>query len=88
MPRDQDAILRGHDVGLDKVGPHLDRQLVGFEGVLREVPARASVSDDKGPFAGERLLLRQGGTRQPRKSKGKRRENCSAFHHLAPCDPL
>ena len=46
VPRDQDAVLRGHHVGLDEIGALLDRQLVARERVLRPVARRAAVGDD------------------------------------------
>ena len=46
VPRDQDAVLRGHHVGLDEIGALLDRQLVARERVLRPVARRAAMGDD------------------------------------------
>ena len=46
VPRDQDAVLRGHQIGLDEIGPLLDRQLVARERVLRPVARRAAMADD------------------------------------------
>ena len=46
VPRDQDAVLRGHQIGLDEIGALLDRQLVARERVLRPVARRAAMADD------------------------------------------
>ena len=44
---DQHAILGGDQVGLDEVGAHVDRELVGGERVLGPVGGRAAVRDDQ-----------------------------------------
>ncbi len=49
VTRDQDAVFRRDEIGLDEVGAHLDRKAVGFQRVLRPVPARAAVRDDERP---------------------------------------
>ena len=49
VPRNQRAILRGDDVGLDHVGAHVDRQRIRLEGVLRPMAAGAAVRDDQNP---------------------------------------
>jgi hypothetical protein len=46
VPRDEHAVLRAHEIGLDDVRAHLDREGVGLDRVLGAVPARAAVRDD------------------------------------------
>jgi hypothetical protein len=47
VTNDEDAVLGGHEIGLDVVGAHVDRQLVGRKRVLGPVRRSATVRDDE-----------------------------------------
>ncbi len=49
MPGNEHAVARHDQIGLDVVGPLLDRQAVGFEGVFRPLTAGAAMSYDYDP---------------------------------------
>jgi hypothetical protein len=53
VSRDQHAVLRRHEVGLDVVGPQGDPEPVGLQRVLRPVRAGAAVGDDERRLAVE-----------------------------------
>ena len=66
---DEDAVLRGHEVGLDEVGALLDRERVGRERVLGPLAARAAVGDHDRTVAAarrERAGHQQAGREQGR----------------------
>ena len=65
VTRDEDAVLREHEVGLDAVSPLSDGALVGGKGVLRPLPRGAAVGDDdrQPPAEGRRGPRRRGVTR-------------------------
>ena len=58
VARDQHAVLRRHEVGLDVVGAHLDRQTIRLERVFGTIPARAAMRDHE---RARRLGHRHGG---------------------------
>src|SRR5262249_20645057 len=46
MPRDQHAILRGDEIGLNEIDAVVDREAVGREGVLGPMASGSAVADD------------------------------------------
>ena len=64
--RDQHAVLRQLQVGLDVVGAELDRELVAAERVLGQVAAGAAVRDDDRRVAVQLLQVRGAGGRRER----------------------
>jgi hypothetical protein len=50
---DQHAVLGGHQVGLDEVGPQFDGLFVAFQRVVWQVAAGATVAHHQGLVAGE-----------------------------------
>ena len=47
VPRDQVAVLGGHEVRFDVVGAELDRQRIGRKGVVGQIAGSAAVADDQ-----------------------------------------
>ena len=52
VARDEDAVLRRDQVGLDEVGAHLRGQAIALERVLGTMAARAAVADDRAAAGG------------------------------------
>lgn len=46
MPGDKDPVARRDEVGLDEVGPAVDRQRIAFERMFGTQARRAAVADD------------------------------------------
>ena len=61
---DQVAVLGGHEVRLDVVGPQLDGQRIGLQGVLGQVARGAAVADDQGPLGAVSVAAAELGVRQ------------------------
>jgi hypothetical protein len=87
---DQHAVLGGHEVGLDEVGPHLDGEAVGFQRVLGQRAAGAAVADHQGRLAVERPRpLRPGRAsceEPPRQARadGRNRSEVPSLHVRSP----
>jgi hypothetical protein len=87
MARDQDAVAGRHEIGLDEVRPLLDGELVGFQRVLGQIPARAAVPDHKRAFAGQRPRRGLGQNRvshTAQSRRGDRRRQKTAHPHQRP----
>ena len=55
MAGDQHSIFGAHQIGLNKVGAPQNGQPVGLQGVFGEFAAGATMADDQGRIAVERL---------------------------------
>ncbi len=78
VARDEMAVLRGHQVRLDEIGPELDREGVALQRVRRQVAVRAAMADHQGPreFIPLAVAIRMDGQGKQGADRGREQAAC------------